>query len=75
MDEKDNGQKNVISEIPDQQDKSVAPTKTFIRKKVPAGKIVQNEGTEDKPKDNLDPSSAASCGRYQCKNNCGEKNN
>uniref|UniRef100_A0A7N2LBJ5 Uncharacterized protein n=1 Tax=Quercus lobata TaxID=97700 RepID=A0A7N2LBJ5_QUELO len=28
-------------------------------KKVQAGKIVQNEGTEDKPKDNSDPSSAA----------------
>ena len=28
-------------------------------KKVPAVKIVQNEGTEDKPKDNSDPSSAA----------------
>ncbi|KAL0003841.1 hypothetical protein SO802_011402 [Lithocarpus litseifolius] len=28
-------------------------------KKVPAGKTAQNEGTEDKPKDNSDPSSAA----------------
>ncbi|KAL0003831.1 hypothetical protein SO802_011392 [Lithocarpus litseifolius] len=30
-----------------------------LKKEVPAGKTVQNEGTEDKPKDNSDPSSAA----------------
>nr|POE59568.1 hypothetical protein CFP56_15772 [Quercus suber] len=31
-------------------------------KRVPAGKTAQNEGTEDKPKDNSDPSSAAVVG-------------
>ena len=63
LDEKDNGQKNANLEIPDQQDKSVTPAKTFVRKKVvkkvSAGKTAQNEGAEDKPKDNSDPSSAA----------------
>jgi hypothetical protein len=63
LDEKDNGEKIANSEISDQQGKSVAPTRTFVRKKVirkvPAGKIAQNEDTGDKPKDNSDPSSTA----------------
>jgi hypothetical protein len=66
LDEKDNGEKNADSEIPGQLDASSAAlsgVKTFVRKrvikKVPVRKTAQNEDTEDKPKDNSDPSSAA----------------
>jgi len=64
--EKDNGEKNANSEIPGLQDASsvaLSGVKTFVRKrvikKVPVRKASQNEDTEDKPKDNSDPSSAA----------------
>lgn len=64
--EQDNGEKNANSEIPGLQDASSVPltgVKTFVRKKVikkvPVRKTVQNEDTEDKPKDNSDPSGAA----------------
>ena len=66
LDEKDNREKNADSEIPGQQDASsvaLSGVKTFVRKrvikKVPVRKTAQNEDTEDKPKDNSDPSSVA----------------
>ncbi|XP_035540200.1 protein SHORT ROOT IN SALT MEDIUM 1-like [Juglans regia] len=65
-DEKNNGDKNANSEIPNLPDESSgapAGVKTFVRKKVirkvPVVKTARNEDSEDKPKDNSDPCTAA----------------